>query len=136
MPLRMHVARSEHRANLSRVHGPGGSIWFCDPARLLQSPKTPESRKYEKKTKSPTPGWHGPQKYAKRTPKKNKKKQPQKLPFWGLFFVFFRYFFRIFGGHPGVGDFVFFRFSFGDSGVFGLCSRPAGSQTWFFNCST
>ena len=94
----------------------------CDPAGLLQSPKTPEPRKYEKNTKSPTPGW--PPKIRKKYRKNTK--TAQKLPFRGHF-VFFRYFFRIFGAQPGVGDFVFFSY-FRGSGVFGLCSRPAGSQ--------
>ena len=100
-------------------------LWNCDPAGLLQSPKTPEPRKYEKNTKSPTPG--RPPENTEKIPEKYK--NGPKTAIFRPFFVFLRYFFVFSGGRPGVGDFVFFSY-FRDSGVFGLCSRPAGSQLW------
>ena len=103
-----------------------GLIQHCDPAGLVQITKTPESRKYEKitkkNTKSPFLGW-GP-KIRKKYRKNTKMAQI-------TIFVFLRYFFRIFGPQPRKGDFVFFFVIFSyfrDSGVFVICTRPAGSQ--------
>ena len=73
----------------------------------------------------------GPRKYTKY--RKNTK-MAQKLPFW----VFFRFFLCIFGGHPGVGDFVFFFFfvifsHFWDSGVLGSVPPPQDRDCSEFN---
>ena len=92
-----------------------------------RKPQNPENTK-KKYTKSPTPG--RPPENTEKLPKKKITKTAQKRPFLGRFVFFFGFFFRIFrsGGRPGVGDFVYFFSYFRDSGVFGLCSRPAGSQ--------
>ena len=91
---------------------------------MVQSPKTPESKKYEKNyeknTKSPTLG--RPKKIRKKYPKNTKMAE-------NCLFVFFRYFFRIFGGDLGSGIVYFFSNFFvfpGFSGFFGLCTTPAG----------
>ena len=89
------------------------NIWWeaYDPAGVVQSPKTPESRKYEKNTKkntNPRPQV-APRKYEKMTEKKIQKKA-EKLT-WGRGFCIF---------------FVIFSY-FRDSGVFGLCTTPARS---------
>ena len=85
---------------------------------------TPQNPENTQKIRNPPPRV-GPRKYEKNTEKIQKR---PKMAILGVIFVFFRYFFRIFGGQPGVGDFVFFAY-FRGSGVLGLCSRPAGSQT-------
>ena len=66
----------------------------CDLAGLLQSPKTPKARKYEKNTKSPTPGW--PPKIQKKYRKKYE--NGPKTTIFGPFL----YFFCIFSVFPGV----------------------------------
>ena len=71
---------------------------FCDPAGLLQSPKPPEPRKYEKNTKSPIPGW--PPKIRKKKTGKIQK-LPQNSNFCAVF-VFLVCFFLVFSGaNPG-----------------------------------
>ena len=67
---------------------PRNPTWDYDPAGLLQSPKPPETRKYEKNAKSPTLGTGGPKNTQKPL------KVPQKCEyFWGPI--------------PRVGEFVF-----------------------------
>ena len=88
----------------------------CVLADLLQSPKTPESQKYEeimkKKKKQNRPPRVWPRKHEKNL---------RKWPKIGGFGICFSIFVRIFGVQPGVGDIVFFRnfyTYFWDSGVF------------------
>ena len=101
---------------------------FCG---VVQSPKTPESQKYEKyeeNTKSLTPGWP-----LTNTKKIHRKKKNENGKFWAIF-VCFQYFFQIFRGQPWVGvfvSFVFFRIS-RIQGFLGFVPPPAGSQ--FSNC--
>ena len=94
------------------------------PAKKVSDRKPPKPEN-TKKIQNPPPQL-GPRKYRKNTEKIGKR--PENDNFWAVF-IFFRYFFRISGGQPGVGDFVFFSY-FRGLGVFGLCSRPAGSQQW------
>ena len=96
--------------------------WFvilraCYRARKLPNPEN------TKNIQNPPPRVD-PRKYEK-IPKKYK--NGPKIAVVGPFSYFFRYFFRIFGGQPGVGDFVFFSY-FWALGGSGLCSRPARSQ--------
>ena len=92
----------------------------CGPATEPENPQTPKIRKkYQIPHPGLTPG------NTEKIPKKYK--NGPKIAVFGPFSYFFRYFFCIFGGQPGVGDFVFFSY-FRGLGVFGLCSRPAGSQ--------
>ena len=85
-----------------------------------RKPPHPENTK---KIQNPPPRVD-PRKYGKNTEKIEKRPKNCRFP---AVFVFFRYFFCIFGGQPGVGDFVFFSY-FRALGVFGLCSRHARSQ--------
>ena len=99
---------------------------LCDPAGLVKSPKTPETQKYEKITKkiqNPPPRV-GPQKYEKNTEK------IQEWSFLGQFCIFSVFFSYFWGPTLGGGFCIFFViFSyFWVSGVFGLFTRPAGSQ--------
>ena len=99
-----------------------------DPAGLAQSPRTPECRK-----KYPPPKKN---KQTNKIPhpelatKKNKKNEngPKITNFFlggGNLFVFLG---------PTRGDgFFFFRNLFRDSGVFGLCTSPAGLQLYGFS---
>ena len=114
---------SDHTKAQSNLTIPGG--WYRAQKGGGTEPKSPWILKTRKKlrkknTKSPTPGC---------PPKIRKKyRKNAKMVISGPFV----YFFRIFGGQPGVGDFVcvFFcrNFSyFRDSGVFGLCTTPTGS---------
>ena len=101
----------------------------CDPAGQLQSPKTPESRKYEKKIQNPPPRV-GPPKIQKKYRKNTKTAQKrQVLGRFCIFSVFFPY---VRGADPGGGFCIFSYFR--HSGVFGLCSRPAGSQLSPLHC--
>ena len=95
----------------------------CGPAT---EPENPQSPKIRKKYEIPHPGL-APENTEK-IPKKYEN-GPENGNFWAVF-VFFRYFFRISGGQPGVGDLVVFSY-FRGLGVFGLCSRPAGSQSMY-----
>ena len=96
----------------------------CDPAGLVQITKTPESRKYEKitqKYKIPLFGLG---------PETKKLQKNTKMVIFGPFLYFFGNFFVFSGPKPGRGILYFFViFSyFRDSGVFVICTRPAGSQ--------
>ena len=95
----------------------------CDPAGLLQSPKTPEPRKYE----IPHPGLATEN--TKRIPKKYKN-DPKNCRF-GSFLYFFGIFFIFSGAKLVWGILNFFRI-FGVLGFLG-CSRPAGSQVDSYN---
>ena len=91
--------------------GGRGSFPLCDgtfaydPAGVVQSPKTPESRKYEKITKkiqNPRPQV-APRKYEKITEKIRKRQ------FFGHFCIFSVIFFVFSGGDLGSGILYFFR---------------------------
>ena len=93
----------------------------CDLAGLLQSPKTPKPRKYEKNTKSPHPGL-APENTAK-IPKKYE--NGPKTAIFGPFLCFFFGIFSVFPGvNPGWGILYFFRIF----GVWGFSGSVAGPQ--------
>ena len=89
-------------------------------------PQNPE-KIHEKKIQNPPPLFR-PRKIRKKNRKNTKTAQERQ--FFFAVFVFFRYVFQIFRGRTWGGGFCFFLVYFRDSGVLGLCSRPAGSQTW------
>ena len=73
----------------------------CDPAGLLQSPKTPESRKYEKrKSHNPTQGGLAPE-----NPKEMRQKRAKKWNCWPVFVPFFGIFLLDFRGPTLDGGF-------------------------------
>ena len=102
------------------------TIISCDPAGLVQITKTPESRKYEKITKKMQnpPSRVGARKYEKNTEKIQK--WPKNHHFC-VFSVFFSYF-RVPTREGGFCIFFVIFSYFRDSGVFVICTRPAGSQ--------
>ena len=81
----------------------------CGPATEPEKPQNPENTK-KKYTKIPNPGL-----------------APENVAVFGPFLYFFGIFPYFRGPTRGWGFCIFFCF-FRDSGVFGLCSRPAGSQ--------
>ena len=103
-------------------------LYDCDPAGLVHITKTPESRKYEKilkKIQNP-PSRVGAREYEKIT------KKIQKWPQNHHFCIFSVFFFVFSGPNPGRGVLYFcviFSY-FRDSGVFVICTRPAGSQLY------
>ena len=105
-----HGDASNAKARSATKHvylGSGQDLQSCGPTTEPQKPHNPEKK--QTKIQNPPPRI-GPLKYEK--------KKITKCHFC-LFFVFS-------GAHPGWGILYFFVFR--DSGVFGVCSRPEGSQ--------
>ena len=94
--------------------------WYRSQKRL-----NPENKKKYEKIQNPAPRI-GPRKYEKKILKKYKLAQNCHFCIYSVFFSYFR------GPIRGAGFcFFFVIFSyFRDSGVFVICTRPAGSQSW------
>ena len=89
-----------------------------DPAGVVQSPKTPESRKYEKIT--PRVG-----------PRKTYRKNTKLAQSYRFFLYFLGIFFSYFRGPTRGGGFCIFSVIFSyfrESGVFGLCTKVSGES--------
>ena len=116
-PFRKGTSRTENTTAMAKIVNDYTLRGFlnCDPAGLLRSPKTPESRKYQKAYKNPDP---------RLTPeiRQQTTKTAQKFSIL-VPFSYFSVFFHIFGGQPEWG-FSYFFCIFGIPGFSGSVAGP------------